>query len=160
MLRATVLLLATLAALNPISAVAQGEASSVLGCVSFDKLGCGCHIRVKRLACTPAGSTSSVHFFTGLEQSEPLHLVLDGQPVELPHTARHGNSDKGDRSGRWVDEYSKGDLRVRISYTPGTSTCPKSKEEPCEYTDYNATVTMVKHPSKPHLYRSTAKCGC
>jgi hypothetical protein len=160
MLRATALLMASCAALSHSAGAAQPETAAPIGCVSSDKLACGCHMKVKHLACTPAGSTPVVHFFTGLDLSDPLHLVLDGQATELPHTAHRGNSVKGDSRGRWVDEYSNGSLRVRVSYAPGKSTCPKSKGEPCEFTDYNAVVTVVTAASTPRVYKTTARCGC
>jgi hypothetical protein len=160
MLRATALLLAAL--VNPyISALhAQPQPAVPLGCVSSDKLACGCYLRVKNLACTPVGSTPVVHFFTGLEVNDPLHFVLDSQATELPHKGHRGNSVKGDTPGRWVDEYSNKDLRVRISYAPGKSTCPRNKGEPCEYTDYSAEVTVQKAGSTPRVYKATATCGC
>lgn len=101
-----------------------------------------------------------MHFFTGLELNDPLHLVIGGKAFELTHTKHRGMSVKGDSDGRWVDEYAGEGLHVRISYVPGRSTCPKDKGEPCEYSDYNAEVTVRGLGKAPRTYNATATCGC
>lgn len=160
MLRATAFVLAALATLHQAAVRAQPQMSASLGCVSSEKLACGCHLRVTNLKCSPAGSTPVVHFFTGLNLNDPLHLVLAGQATELPHKSHRGSSVKGDKPGHWVDEYSNESLRVRVSYAPANSTCPPNKGQTCEYTDYSAEVTVQKSGSTPRVYKATATCGC
>ncbi len=160
MLRTTAILAAVLAFGHHEVVPAQAQPAAKIGCVSANKLECGCHVRVKNLTCGSAGSARGVHFFTGLEPKDPLHLVLENEPIELSHATHRGKSVKGDSDGRWVDEYSNESLRIRISYAPGRSTCPEGKGEPCEYSDYNAEVTIKRIGSTPRTLRATATCGC
>lgn len=101
-----------------------------------------------------------MHFFTGLELSDLLHMVLGGKAIELSHAKHIGKSVKGDSDGRWVDEYISETLSVKISYAPGRSTCPEDKGEPCEFSDYDAEVAVRSLGDTPRIYRAAARCGC
>jgi hypothetical protein len=164
LLHIVALLLAALAipSLIATSARAQAQAQAVAppGGVAGEKLACGCHVRVKNLACSPSSAQPVVHFFTGLEVKDPLHLTLDGQAIELPHKTHRGNSVKGDKRGRWIDEYASERIQARISYAPGTSSCAKTKGESCEYTDYKAEVRVQQAGRAPQTFQAIAMCGC
>jgi hypothetical protein len=99
-------------------------------------------------------------FFTGLGLSDPLHLTLNGEELELAHAAHRGAPVKGDTVGAWSDEYASTAIKVRISYRPAPSTCSKPKGEPCEYSDYLADVTLQRSGQAIQRYKARASCGC
>lgn len=136
------------------------KAAFTLGKVRPDVLACGCHVKVAGGPEVQGGEGSRTALFTGLETKDPLHLNLDGEDLVLTHTAHTGISSKGDRGGRWVDEYRSDSLRVRLRYWPGPDTCPKKGDETCEYQDYGAEVLVIKKDAGEARYKARAVCGC
>jgi hypothetical protein len=155
---ATILLLLSCCQL---SIAQQRQASSPsIGCVNAGKLQCGCYIKVKALPCGSQSSGYEPNFFTGLQKTDPLHLQIDGEDLELPHKKHRGKSVKGDSVGAWSDEYVQGQLRVQIDYTPISRACTKPDGDACEYSEYRATVTLRRGTAPKQTLRTSATCGC
>ena len=133
------------------------ESELSLGCVSSEKLACGCYIRIRKFACT---TSTAPNLFSGLDEKDPLLLNLGGLDVTLSHTRHQGKPVKGDSRGRWADEYEFKELAVRITYAPGDSSCTKPKPETCEYTDHSATVVIQRRGHSERTFKASAVCGC
>jgi hypothetical protein len=145
---------------QPLLAQQHPKPQPLLGCAPAAALGCGCAIRVENLVCPAPATSSQPQLFTGLERKDPLHLQLGGSHLELPHTRHRGAASKGDRGGRWADEYISDGVFVRISYSPSTASCPKPKAEGCEFTDYVAQVLLRPNGHAPQVFVAKARCGC
>lgn len=160
MARSMAVVLAVLAMPLPAAAQQAAEPATGIGCVRPELLACGCALEVKGLACLHQGPASGTHFFTGLDLDDPLHLRLGQMDLELAHAGHAGAAVKGDRAGQWSDEYSSDDVRVRISYAAGPSTCPSEKGEPCEYSDYAAEIVLQRTGGREQTFQAVARCGC
>ncbi len=146
--------------LTAATASAQSSSPAVFACVPFDRLNCGCQVRLVGLKCAQPSSPRQPHLFTDLADQAPLLLFLNGKEYSVP-LLRHTGSAKGERPARWTDVYKNGDLEISLKYTPGASTCPASKrDEGCEYLDVNVEVQMLLPGSGPQRFRGVGACGC
>lgn len=160
MLRTVLIAILAVAAAQASVAQPSQQAAASLGCVRSELLACGCHLRITNLQCPAQFGKSAPHLFTGLEPKDPLHLQFDGEELELPHKIHHGSATKGDRPGSWTDEYASDRTMVRIRYAPGPNTCPKTRIEGCEYTDYVAKITIQRTGRPAFNLAASASCGC
>jgi YHS domain-containing protein len=99
------------------------------------------------------------HYASG-EELAPLLLVMAGQERTLPHVSHIGSSVKGDPPGRSSDLYESKDLRVNLRYSMAPSTCPKNKQEGCEFTDVNVEVSLTQRGQKTWVQLGSGICGC
>jgi len=139
---------------------AQSMDQLVLACVPAERLGCGCSIRLNGVACSNQEFPTQPHLFTELERESPLFLHVGGKEQILPHTHHSGASLKGDSSGWFTDTYQSSEFVVQVRYSPGKNTCPKPKDEGCEYTDIAAEVTIKLPSGLSFEYKGVGACGC
>lgn len=138
---------------------ADSTAQPALGCLSFDRIECGCSVRLAQPAC-PAQGTSRFHLHSGPTDGSPLWLVLGGREVELRSKRPLSDTFSFSKGDSWSESYASPGLAVTISYRPGTSTCPKTApEEPCSYFDVNAQVT-IESAGQQFIFRGSGICGC
>jgi len=160
-MRYVIFVLGALAMLAGSAVLAQRSASSpVLACVAPEKLGCGCHIRLAGQSCANQQFQRQPHMFTAPDLSAPLLLVIDGQERTLQHVRHNGSSVKGDPPGRSSDLYEFKDLRVKLRYSMAPSTCPKTKQEGCEFADVNVEVSLSQRGQKTWVRLGSGICGC
>lgn len=148
-------------ALISISAFAQGSSTPSLGCVPFERLTCGCQIRLIQMACQAPSSAAQPHLFTDLKPDSLLLMVIDGKEVSLPLFSHQGGP-KGERPVRWADFYRGNKIDVRLTYSPGANTCPASKrsDDGCEFVDVNVKVELTAPGSSKSLFTGLGTCGC
>lgn len=144
---------------------AWGQASttgsvSEFGCVSEDRLACGCYLRLVGQSCKNQLFPSQPPFFTELEQDAPLWMVLDGEERALKHVEHSGAPIKGDSAGKFSDTYEDAGIRVEIRYAPGANTCQKPESEGCEYTDLRADILVSVRGRSTSHFKAVGSCGC
>ena len=133
---------------------------AILGCVPPDKLNCGCYVRVAVQSCSAQNTSSRTQLFSGLAATAPLLMKLDGSDIEVPHVRHRGAPVKGDVSGQWEDEYASEHVNVNLTFTPSSSTGPKSKPDGCEYSDYKVKVVLRVTGQATRRLQGKAVCGC
>ena len=130
-----------------------------LRCVSPDRVGCGCSLKIERLACEPDGV--GVHFASELHQGAPLWINLGGREFALPSRRPVTNSFEYAEGDRWTEEYAAENMSVVIRYRPAPSTCTCPPEsDGCEYFDVAADVLIRVAGQPPQKFRTTGACGC
>lgn len=153
----------TLLTLLPCLAMSRQPAAgntSEFGCVSEQRLACGCYLRLVGQSCRDQSFPGQPQFFTELEQDAPLWMVLDHKERALTHVGHTGAPIKGDRAGRFSDTYEDAGMQVEIRYEPAADTCPKPATEGCEYTDQRADILVTVRGTKTRLYKALGSCGC
>ncbi len=138
--------------------LAQGQA--VPGCLSQERIGCGCSVRLALLACPAPSSSSRYHLHAGLADGSPLWMKLDGQEIKLKSTRAQSQSFTFAQGDSWKEAYVGNGISVEISYRPGKNTCPKVAPETCEYFDVLATVTIRRSKAQFARYEGIGACGC
>ena len=128
------------------------------GCISPERLGCGCQIQLAGQSCP--NFRHQPHLFTELVADAPLLIVLNGQEILLPHHQHIGAANKGDNPGRFSDIYANPELMLRIDYSPAASTCPKDKIDGCEYTDVRANILLQWPDGRSKQLEGHGVCGC
>lgn len=85
-------------------------------------------------------------------------MNIDGQHIKLEELAQ-GKPPQGEvRKGeRHTERYRAGDLNIRIDYVV-TGVCDP-KDEGCEVTWYNATLTVTRGDQKK-VVKAVGVCGC
>ena len=133
-----------------------------LRCLSYERLGCGCSLTITTLPCPGAGSKSSeVHLFSELNQGAPLWLNLEGRERSLPSRLPLDDTFWHGRGDSWREDYEREDLKARIDYRPGESTCPVERgEDGCEFFDVVADVVVTVAGKGSRTYRAIGACGC
>lgn len=139
---------------------AQSTDQIVLACVPAERIGCGCSIRLDGVTCSNQEFPTQPHLFTELEREAPLFLHVGGEEQILPHTRHDGAALKGDSPGRFTDTYQSSEFEVQVRYSPGKITCPKPKDEGCEYADVAAEVTIKLPSGRSFEYKGVGACGC
>lgn len=133
-------------------------------CVSLELTSvCGCRLKIVDRACVPPAHQGggNVHFFSELHQGASLNLVVGGRELALPSRGPVDHSTSWRAEGdSWQETYEGEGLRVRLSYRPGRSTCPREKEDGCEFFDVEADVEIAAKGEGPHLYQAVGACGC
>lgn len=129
-----------------------------LGCISPERLGCGCQIRLSEQSCPDFHQQP--HLFTALDANAPLMLMMDGQEILLPHHQHIGDANKGDNPGRFADIYANAEFMIRIDYNPAASTCPKDNPDGCEYTDVHASILLQRSDGRTLQLEGRGTCGC
>lgn len=159
-LRHLVIIAAVAASLLPVSRPVQAEQPVALGCLSHERIGCGCSIRLTALACATEPASSSYHLHAGLSDGAPLWLMLDGREIELKSKRPKSHSFSFSQGDSWGESYVGNGTTVEVSYRPAPSTCPKQPPETCEYFDVRATVTVTQGKGQPARYEGVGVCGC
>ena len=115
--------------------------------------GCGCELT---FSSERKKKNPKFVFFSGMDE-KTAWMNINGRDVELK--LKRASSAKGkERVGnRSTEIYVRGDLKVSIVRVV-TRVC-KPREEDCESTDYNATVT-VTDGSRKKVLKLKGSCGC
>lgn len=115
--------------------------------------GCGCYLQFPN----EDRSSNRYIFFEDFSQESPL-MNVDGENVRLKLVSSSEPSDgvkrKGDRFSR---NYVSGDVKVRLDFVTASVCAPK--DESCESTGYDVTVTVWKG-SRKQIMKAAGGCGC
>lgn len=144
--------------LTPWSAEAQSNAA--LGCLSRDRIECGCIVRLTGLTCPANPTSSGYHIYSELTDGSPLWIMVNGRETELKSDRRASQSFSFSRGDSWTERYVKRGMSVAISYRPGGNTCAKPAPDTCEYFDVRATVVIERDERPPLRYEGVGACGC
>lgn len=142
------------------SGMVGAQQQVALGCLSYERIECGCSIRLASLTCAANPPSSRYHLHSGPSDGSPLWLVLDGQEIELRSRRPKSDSFTFSPGDSWKESYVRDGTAVEVSYRPAASTCPKKPPETCEYFDVRATVSIVRGNGRPAKYEGVGICGC
>jgi hypothetical protein len=129
-------------------------------CLSYEKVdGCGCSLKITRLRC--AENRPALHFFSELHQGAPLWVNVGGRELSLRSRLPRTDSFEYGKGDRWREDYEGDNVKVRIQYRPGKSSCPKENDpDGCEYFDVAADVAVTVDGGRPRTYKAVGACGC
>jgi hypothetical protein len=134
-----------------------------LRCLSPERgPGCGCLLKIATLSCSASHATGwKAHFFSELDEGTPLRMNLGGREFSVRSQVPRKNVFRHGRGDSWRETYENDDLKIRIQYRPGKSTCPAENDpDGCEYFDVAADVTVTITGAASHTYRTVGSCGC
>jgi hypothetical protein len=146
--------------LLPASRPVQAQQPVALACLSHERIGCGCSVRLTAPACAAEAASGSYHLHAGLADGSPLWLMLDGREIELRSRRPVTQSFSFSQGDSWSESYEGQGTAVEVWYRPGPGTCPKQPPETCEYFDVRATVTVTQGKGRPARYEGVGVCGC
>lgn len=148
------------ASLLPAYGMVRAQQPLALGCLSYERIECGCSIQLAALTCAAKPASSRYHLHAGLSDGSPLRLIFNGQEIELLSRRPKSHSFSFSPGDSWKESYVGNSTGVEVSYRPAASTCPKKPPETCEYFDVRATVTITRENGQPARYEGVGICGC
>ncbi|HWQ32600.1 MAG TPA: hypothetical protein VNQ79_06935 [Blastocatellia bacterium] len=125
-----------------------------IGTLGRDMIGgCGCSLQLLQ---DFRRKRERYVFICNLDEDPVMNI--DGQHIKLEELAQ-GKPPQGEvRKGeRHTERYRAGDLNIRIDYVV-TGVCDP-KDEGCEVTWYNATLTVTRGDQKK-VVKAVGVCGC
>jgi hypothetical protein len=134
-----------------------------LRCLSPERMGCGCSLKITTLSCSASHTTGwKAHFASHLNDGAPLWMNLGGREFSIPSLVPPDTSFRHGRGQSWRDRYESDDVKVQIQYRPGKSTCNGDEEsgDGCEYFDVTADVTVTMAGGASRTYQAIGACGC